>query len=84
MPSKLYLRGDSDALWLTLAADAVLSIIEDARAAGTGRFVRLDMAPFVRGEAARPAYFDFDVVSAILPVDPREWEDMLEDPPEWA
>lgn len=78
MPSKLYLRGDSDPIWLALPADAVLSAIQDA----TG-FVRLDMVPWTRDEHPKPAYFDAGAVSAVLPVDQREYEHALDDPPEW-
>jgi hypothetical protein len=82
MPSKVFLRGDSDAIWLAAAADEVLSAVEQAEGDGV-RFLRLDMTPYARGEHPRPAYFDPGMVAAILPMDPREYEHLLDDPPEW-
>ena len=81
MPSKLYLKGDGDPLWLNLSADQVLSAVEEAR--GSTEFLRLDMVPHTRDEQPMPAYFDADAVAAILPLDPREYGHALDDPPEW-
>lgn len=82
MPSKVYLRGDNDPMWLAAPADAVLTAVEAALQDGTP-FLRLDMTPILLGEASRPAYFDPRAVSAILPMDPREYEHVMEDPPDW-
>lgn len=80
MPSKLYLRGDSDPLWLAAAADQVLAVVEGAR---DGGFVRLDMVPAMVGEQPRAAYFDPGAVAAIIPIDPRELADTYDNPPGW-
>ena len=83
MPSRLFLRGDSDALWLAAAADEALSIIEHALEEHAP-FVRLDMLPEARDEPSRPAYFAPTAVSAVLPLDPRAYEDYLDNSvPEW-
>lgn len=83
MPSRLFLRGDSDGLWLLPAADEALTAVERALSEGTA-FVRLDMLPEARHEPSRPAYFAPSAVSAILPLDPRAYEHYLDnDVPEW-
>lgn len=79
MPCQLYLRGDSDPLWLAAPADQVLAIVEDP----PSKFVRLDMVPALVGEPPRAAYFDPAAVVAILPLDPRELADAYEHPPGW-
>ncbi len=81
MASKLFLNGDNEPVWLNDPADVVLATVEQG--AANGRFVRLDMAPFVRGGGTRPAYFDPDCVSAILPMHPAEYEALLDHPPDW-
>ena len=83
MPSEIYLQGDASPIWLALPADEAVSLIEAARASGR-TFVRLDMVPETRQRTARPAYFDPCAVSAVLPLDPREYEHALDNPPEWA
>ena len=82
MPSKLYLHGDSDAVWLADPADRVLDAVETALQQGT-QFLRLDMPPFAHQDARRPAYFKPSAVSAVLPVHPDEWQYALDNPPDW-
>lgn len=82
MPCKLYLSGDSDAVWLADPADLVLAAVERGIQEGHA-FIRLDMPPFTTTDIARPAYFAPGAVSAILPVPPQEWQHVLDNPPEW-
>lgn len=82
MPSKLYLAGDSDAIWLMLPPDEALSLIEQARANDT-YYLRLDMVPITQHDTPRPAYFNPAQVAALLPLDPREIQAEYDDPPDW-
>jgi hypothetical protein len=82
MASKVFLLGDEDAIWLAAAADVVLDAIEAGRASGAA-FIRLTMVSAARDEAGRPAYFDPQRVSAILPVDARELDYARDNPPDW-
>lgn len=82
MPSKLYLAGDSEALWLTAPADTALTAVEQGRADST-YFIRLDMLSITRDDKPRPAYFDPTQVAAILPLDQRQLDAEYDDLPAW-
>lgn len=83
MPSKIFLKGDSDPLYVNDPPDMVLMTLDGLNDAEGERFVRIEMAPYARDEPTRPAYIDPTQVAAVLPVDPREWEYIMDNLPEW-
>ena len=88
MPSKLYLRGDGDEIWIDLSADLLVDLVGQARSwkseDGTPiAFVRLEQVPYRPDEPCRPIYVDPAAVAAVAPLDPRELEASYADLPEW-
>lgn len=80
MPSKLFLRGDSEELWINEPADMLVQMLVEAR---KGAFVRLEQVPYRPDEPSRPAYVDSAAVMAVVPLDPRELEASYADLPDW-
>ncbi len=80
MPCKIYLRADPDAIFCNDPADVVLRRIEE----GAGRrFVQVLLVPHGREDVPRTGYISPADVTAIVPMDPRELEAALDDPPDW-
>ncbi|MDP9378139.1 MAG: hypothetical protein M3P40_11320 [Actinomycetota bacterium] len=80
MPCKIYLRADEDAIYCNDAPDVVVRRIEEA---GEQRFIQVSLTPFGHEDAARTAYVSPIDVTAVLPLHPREFDAMLDDPPDW-
>lgn len=83
MHSKIFLKGDSDPLYVNDPPDVVLETLGSFPEAIGTDFVRIEMAPYTRDEPTRPAYIVPSRVAAVLPVHPREWEWLQDHPPEW-
>jgi hypothetical protein len=92
VPCKIFLKGDPEPLYANDPPDVVVDQLAD-RTPSNGssvvtwseqsRFVRLELAPYTRGDHTRACYLDPDGVAAILPVHPQEWEHLMDSTPSW-
>lgn len=83
MPSKLFLRGDSEEIWLDHPADWIVEAVSLARIHAPGEFLRLEQVPYRPDEPSRPLYVDPAAVAAVVPLDPRELQASYADLPDW-
>lgn len=80
MPCWIYTRGDSEAIVSNEAADVVLHRVE---AADKGAFIQVALAPLAHDDEPRTGFVCASDVSAVLPMHPRQFEQELDDPPDW-
>jgi hypothetical protein len=79
MPAWIYLRGDEDAIGINDSVDEVMRRIDEA---GNG-FVSATGMPYAHGDEARTIYVRASDIVAVFPMHPRQYEDVLDDPPDW-
>lgn len=83
MPSKLYLRGINEAVWLEDSPGDIVFEIEGAQGNRTQDFLRLEMVPVAPGESSRPVFIKPQEVAAVAPLDEREIRAEYADLPDW-
>jgi hypothetical protein len=79
MPSWIYLRGDEDAIGSTDSADEVMRRVDES---GDG-FITLSGLPHAHDDEPRTLYVRASEVVAVFPMHPRQYEDVLDEPPDW-
>ena len=81
MPCWIYLRGDENAIMCEDAAEDIVRRLEEAESPDA--FITFAAMRYAHDDRPRSGYVRAAEVQSVLGMHPREYEDELDDPPDW-